>query len=208
MFVYTLFKYFNDLLIWEICIELNSNDNIASNIDTNKILNSFIDINMVNIYILKCYELLLTKDGLLFNIGSYIILFIFVIYIINIISFYIKEYKLFFNNIKLIIESGKENIERKNSIVKRNNKNMKIGRNSISNLTMVLSNEIELIDKKSDYKNNVLTIHKKNSKEKHKTKNNLVYKKSIKNKKKIKRFYIIIQMKITVLLKKDFQIYV
>ena len=168
-------------------IESNSNDNIVSNIDTNKILNSFIDISMVNFDILKCNELLLTKDGLLYNIGSYIILFIFVIYIINIISFYIKEYKLYFNNIKLIIESGKKKIKNENSNIINNNKNMKFGRNNKKNLKTVLSNEIELIDKKIGSNNNILVIHKKNSKKKQKKKNILVYKKSNKNRKDNKK---------------------
>ena len=45
-------------------------------INTNKLYNKFNDIkNIINFNLMKCYKMLLTKDGILYNIGNYIIIF-------------------------------------------------------------------------------------------------------------------------------------
>ena len=47
-------------------------------IDKNLLLNNIKDLEKIsNIYVMKCYKLLFTKDGLKVNIGSYILLGIF-----------------------------------------------------------------------------------------------------------------------------------
>ena len=57
-----------------------------------------------NLYILKCYNLILTKQGLIKNIGQYIISSIILVYIASAIFVYIKEYDLLLEEINNIIE--------------------------------------------------------------------------------------------------------
>ena len=57
-----------------------------------------------NLYILKCYNLILTKQGLIKNIGQYIISSIIIVYIASAIFVYIKEYDLLLEEINNIIE--------------------------------------------------------------------------------------------------------
>ena len=96
------------------------NDNIM-NLDKDELVKSFTDLNMINIDVLKCNKLLFKLEGLLYNIGSYIIIFIFIIYLINIIIFYARDYNRLFNIIKIIIKNG--NILR-NSSSNKENKNI------------------------------------------------------------------------------------
>ena len=70
-------------------------------INKTNLFNNFINIkNIANVNILICYKTLLTKDNLIYNIGSYIVLIIMIFHIISIIIFYSKQYKL----LKLIIK--------------------------------------------------------------------------------------------------------
>ena len=63
-------------------------------INSNDFLKKFVDIkNIMNLKVMKCYKLLFTKQGLIKNIGSYIILSIFLIAIISIFIFLFKGYK-------------------------------------------------------------------------------------------------------------------
>ena len=78
---------------------------------------------IVNIEIIKCYKLLFTRDGLISNIGSYIILSIILIHIICSFSFCIKGYNSFF---KIINKLKKNNINENN--IKQNKNNNKITR--------------------------------------------------------------------------------
>ena len=72
--------------------------NITINI--NKLYKNFLDIkNIANINILKCYKILFSKSGLIYNIGSYIILIIFLFHVICIIIFYSSQ----FNKLKMKI---------------------------------------------------------------------------------------------------------
>ena len=72
--------------------------NITINI--NKLYKNFLDIkNIANINILKCYKILFCKSGLIYNIGSYIILIIFLFNVICIIIFYSSQ----FNKLKMKI---------------------------------------------------------------------------------------------------------
>ena len=57
-------------------------------IDKDKFFGKFIDFkNMINLYILKCYKLLLIKDGLITNIGNYILLSTIIFFIISVFIF-------------------------------------------------------------------------------------------------------------------------
>ena len=84
--------------------EFNSTDNSNSNIDT-----------------LKCISLLFSKNGLLTNIGSYILILTTIILIISIIIFYKCGYQLIENNIQDILESKTKNKRKKK--IKNKNKN-------------------------------------------------------------------------------------
>ena len=73
-------------------------------INKTKLYNNFVDIkNLANINILTCYKTLLTKDSLIYNIGSYVVIAILIFHIICIIIFYAKQYKLLKLKIKDIV---------------------------------------------------------------------------------------------------------
>ena len=74
-------------------------------INKDKLLNNFIDIETIsNINLLKCYENLFSKDGLINNVGNYIILSIVLIYIVSLFIFIIKGFTLLMNKIKTVIK--------------------------------------------------------------------------------------------------------
>ena len=108
------FKRFNCLCKINTLSERNNRnkdgdeDTESFDINIDNLKKSFIDLKNINIYILKCYKLLFTKKGLLYNIGSYIIIFTFFIYIINTFLFCFKGYKSLYNIIELILKKGKE----------------------------------------------------------------------------------------------------
>ena len=56
--------------------------------------------NIMNLNLMKCYKVLFTKDGIMHNIGSYIVLVLILFYFISLIVFYKKDLK----NINIIIE--------------------------------------------------------------------------------------------------------
>ena len=108
-------------------------------IDKDKLLEYFTDIkSIVNLEVMKCYYTLFTKEGLLYNIGSYILLIIIFIYIIAIFVFVPKGYyslvksinKIGINELNLF-NKEKKNINTKlhkkllvdNINVKKKNKN-------------------------------------------------------------------------------------
>jgi len=108
-------------------------------IDKDKLLEYFTDIkSIVNLEVMKCYYTLFTKEGLLYNIGSYILLIIIFIYITAIFVFVPKGYyslvksinKIGINELS-IFNKEKKNINTKlhkkllvdNVNVKKKNKN-------------------------------------------------------------------------------------
>ena len=89
-------------------------------INKEKLLNNFVDIKSIsNINIIKCYETLFSKDGLINNIGNYILLSIILIYIISLLLFIIKGFSLLTNKINNIIKNKKFN----NNNIKNSNDN-------------------------------------------------------------------------------------
>ena len=98
-------------------------------INKNKLLNKFINLKKtLNISILKCYKLVFSKEGLLYNTGSYILLSILLAIIILAVIFKIKGYKLFIHKIKKIIEntiSNNINLNNENKILKTKKENKK-----------------------------------------------------------------------------------
>ena len=74
----------------------------------------------MNINIIKCFKTLFTKEGLINNIGSYILISIILIEIILIILFTIKGNNKFQNKIKEVIN----HLINKNKMLKKNKKNI------------------------------------------------------------------------------------
>ena len=96
-------------------------------IDSNKFLNNFKNIKeTINLEVVKCYKLLITKDAIKFNIGNYIMMAIILPEIVLLILFKIKGYKKLLDKINEIKNSKKEvennNILNENKIIKDNEK--------------------------------------------------------------------------------------
>ena len=115
-----------------------------SEININKTLlyNSFTDVkNFMNLNIMKCYKELFSKNGLLYNIGFYIILTIIMTHFTSIIIFYSKDFIIikktinnmnnFQNNMRNKYINKKED---KKEIVKQNGKNEKKKKRNSYNL--------------------------------------------------------------------------
>ena len=99
----------------------------------------------MNLNIMKCYKVLFSKNGLIYNISSYIVLSIIIICLISIIIFYLKDYILIkktINNINndLKNENINKNMNKKKEIIKMGeNKSTKKKkkRKSFENLNMI-----------------------------------------------------------------------
>ena len=73
-------------------------------IDKNKLYDSFSNIkNIANFKLMKCYYVLFTKEGILNNIGCYIMIPIIIMHFISFIVFYLIDYKKILNIIKDLI---------------------------------------------------------------------------------------------------------
>ena len=95
--------------------EIKNEINLAEDIiiDKDKLLKSFINIKgMINLEVLKCYYILFKKDGLLINIGSYILLCTIFIFIICLIFFILKGYNFLINKINMLIKKKKHKINK------------------------------------------------------------------------------------------------
>ena len=96
------------------------------NIDKAKLLENFINIkNIINYNFLICYKKLLNKEGILNNIGCYIILAIILFHIITIFAFYIKVFPSIKKEIYLLVAKFlklKENKIGKKVVDSKNNK--------------------------------------------------------------------------------------
>ena len=90
---------------------IKTNLNIDSKVfDVKKLLTNFIDVkNKINIYTMKCINLVFSKDGLKNNIGSYILLSIILINIILVIIFILCGFKMFKNKINIFLKSSNKN---------------------------------------------------------------------------------------------------
>ena len=167
-------------------------------IDKERLYDSFVNINNIaNIKVMKCYHILYTKDGLIFNIGFFIIIPIIILKLISIIIFYKRD----FPKIKFIIiqivktknylnsKSFNKNVHKnahknqnKNEINKINNLEIKINKsdriclkNTIQNKNIEIEELEEKIDKKKEGKLNsppikINKINKTNKRNKRKKK--------------------------------------
>ena len=74
-------------------------------IDKEKLKNNFINIKSItNINVMKCYQKLLTKEGLNRNLGSYLLLSIIFFFIVSSNLFLLIEYDIIFNKIEVIFK--------------------------------------------------------------------------------------------------------
>ena len=89
--------------------EVNGEENILSNNFTN-------DNSSSNIFTMMCYYTLFTKDGIVSNYESYILIFIIITFTILSILFYKCGYPSLEDNIKEIIET-KEEAKKKNVLI-------------------------------------------------------------------------------------------
>ena len=110
-------------------------------IDKNKLINNFKNISsFLNLDIMKCYDILFCKNGIIYNIGSYIFLFIILFYIISIFIFYKKDYNKLHHQIKDIISKRK--------LKRKNNDGNKLTKNSIK----ILKKNKTIKSDKNEYK--------------------------------------------------------
>ena len=118
-------------------------------INKNKLLDNFKNIkNIVNFKILKCFEVLFSRNGISKNIGFFLLIFIIIFHIISIFIFYLKQFDLLINKIKeiifsiIILKSIKDDKEEENNnkeineiingkIKEKNNKEIEDNRNKI-----------------------------------------------------------------------------
>ena len=94
-------------------------------INKDKLINNLFNVkNILNLKILKCYKVLFTKDGLINNIGSYIMLSIIFVYIISIFILVFKDYFTLRKKINNIF--GNQNNNNNNIIIKKSKKRKKL----------------------------------------------------------------------------------
>jgi len=108
------------------------------NIDEDKLLNNIIDFKKnTNIYTMKCYKLVFSKEGLKNNIGNYIIFSIILINIILAILFRVKGFPKLYEQIEQLTKSKNKNnkqtlsifSKKKNIIKKKEKKDKKSKKN-------------------------------------------------------------------------------
>ena len=115
---------------------------IYTDINKEQIINSITNIKRkLNLNVMKCYNLLFSKEGLIINFGNYIISFIILLYIGSALFFYFKGYDLLCDEINEILNA--KNIKIKNKLKLEE----KIKENSTSKTKVNF-------DKKKDNKNN------------------------------------------------------
>ena len=140
--------------------EFKPNINSIADIKINKkkLFENFIDINNIaNIQLMKCYELLFSKEGIINNIAFYLIIPIIIFHFISICIFSIYQKKEIYNKINDITYAINNrhlmsNKKKKNQILR--NKNEENNKNEIESLDEnknIIKKEEELIkqDKKS-----------------------------------------------------------
>ena len=96
-------------------------------LDKEKFRKSFTNINAIkNLDILKCYKTLFKKEGLISNVGSYIILSISFLYLIACFLFFIKGFSSLINKIKMLLKLRTT----KKKLTNKKNKNQQINESS------------------------------------------------------------------------------
>ena len=103
---------YEELLLSEVD---NKTDLLANNFTT--------DNSTSNIGAMKCYDLVFSKDGLLSNIGSYILILIVILHFISIIVFYKCGYQILDTTIQDMIDDKKKIKKMEKKAKMKNNKN-------------------------------------------------------------------------------------
>ena len=158
-------------------------------IDKERLKESFSNItNIANLNVMKCYNVLFSKQGILYNIGCYVMLPIILLHFITVIIFYYKDFKELkiiiqkiiyikknFKSINLELKSRNEaQTEKTQTIIRKRNKEAKnIGIKienlseikSINNEKLYLEKENEIEKEKEINKNNEIEKEKEINKE-------------------------------------------
>ena len=114
-----------------------------------------------NLYVIKCYSLLAIRKYMISNIGSYIIIFIFIFFILLYIIFRQIEYDKLISIIRNIINE-KIKLEQKNK--EDNNKNENNKQNNIKETSkIIIKKKIKKSKRKSLYNNNIDDINSASS---------------------------------------------
>ena len=88
---------------------------LSSELNNDQLKNNFIiKKSITNFKVFKCFKLLFSKEGLLKNIGSYLIITIIIVYLISVIYFYSKGYNLLCEQINDVL--NKKILEKENEI--------------------------------------------------------------------------------------------
>ena len=104
------------------CSVKKSSEKPSEILDKKNLLNSFTDLAYsTNIKIIKCYKVVFTKDGLIKNSGSYIILTIILITIVCLIMLLFRDFKILLGIISKI----------KNSLTRKNSNNNLLNKNNV-----------------------------------------------------------------------------
>ena len=131
------------------------------NINKTKLLNNFVDIkNYLNLNVLVCYEQLISKAGILLNIGFYIISCIIIFHVISIFLFCLKHWILTKNKIYDI----------KNAIVNLNQKEENSSNCRILNTGKKITKNNSKNNSKKSKKKKFFWFNKKKNKNKSKSK--------------------------------------
>ena len=134
-----------------------------------ELLYNFINLKEItNFWVIKCINLIFSKEGLDNNIGNYILLVIIAIIILKCIYFYIKGMKSFFKRIGSIIEQKLRNINNSsiinlNEVAVRKKKRFKICKRKINYPPKKRTNKKHktVIENKSPIPKNIIDIQKK-----------------------------------------------
>ena len=137
------------------------------NIDKDKLLSNFKSIkNIANLIILKCKKVLFSQEGLLKNIGSYVLIFIILFLLISIFVFGIKQS----NELTKKIEDIANSIKRLVFSKKGNKEETKNKENKKSENEITLG-KITYINNDLDKKKNTKKFFKKKKGKKRKKRN-------------------------------------
>ena len=98
--IYNGYDLVNKKVVCKCKVEALSINNIDDFVD--KFL---LSMKITNFNIIKCYKLLFSKEGLIKNVGNYIILLIIILFIIAAIYFYFKGYDLMCDEINEVLKN-------------------------------------------------------------------------------------------------------
>ena len=128
-----------------------------------KLFDNFININnMINLKVMKCYHVLLTEEGILKNIGIYIIFPIIIFHRICIILFYMKDYKKIENIVNIIVDSFKNKEKKDKNVMMKKSKTIKSNKKKIKKIK-------DIVERQNNRNNELLCIYQYNKNNSKKT---------------------------------------